>query len=93
MPIISISTLSLFKVESFTILYPNQSNFSLKTNIIMLYALCGFANFSSVGMIIGSLGTLVPERRDDIISLAPKALFIGTLATCLTGIIMGFLKA
>lgn len=58
---------------------------------IMLYALCGFANFSSVGMVIGSLGTLVPERRNDIISLAPKAVLIGTMATCLSGTLVGLL--
>ena len=89
----SILTTKTLLNEVFAFIELSKSNFSLKTNIIMLYALCGFANFSSVGMIIGSLGTLVPERRDDVISLAPKALFIGTLATCLTGIIMGFLKA
>lgn len=62
---------------------------SCTSKIIMLYALCGFANFSSVGMVIGSLGTLVPQRRDDIVNLAPQALLIGALATCLSGTIMG----
>lgn len=80
----------LNEVFAFTEL--STSTLSLKSKTIMLYALCGFANFSSVGMVIGSLGTLVPERRDDIVKLAPKALLIGTLATCLSGTIIGLLK-
>jgi CNT family concentrative nucleoside transporter len=80
----------LNEVFAFTEL--TASTLSLKSKTIMLYALCGFANFSSVGMVIGSLGTLVPERRDDIVKLAPKALLTGTLATCLSGTIIGLLK-
>lgn len=78
--------------EVFAFVELSKSNLCDKTKQIMLYALCGFANFSSVGMVIGSLGTLVPERRSDIVQLAPKALIIGTLATCLSGTIMGILR-
>ena len=38
----------------------------------MLYALCGFANFGSLGIMIGGLATMAPERRDDVISLGPE---------------------
>ncbi len=57
----------------------------------MTYALCGFANFSSIGIMIGGLGAMVPERRKEIIELAPKTLISGTLATCLTGAVVGVL--
>ncbi|CAO4847942.1 MAG: Putative nucleoside permease NupX [Holosporales bacterium] len=75
--------------EVFAFVDLSKASLSCSSKIIMLYALCGFANFSSVGMVIGSLGTLVPERRDDIVKLAPRALIIGALATCLSGTIMG----
>ncbi|CAO5679127.1 MAG: Putative nucleoside permease NupX [Holosporales bacterium] len=75
--------------EVFAFVDLSKTPLSCLSKIIMLYALCGFANFSSVGMVIGSLGTLVPERRDDIVKLAPRALIIGALATCLSGTIMG----
>lgn len=77
--------------EVFAFAELSKSTLSEHSKKIMLYALCGFANFSSVGMVIGSLGTLVPERRNDIISLAPKAVLIGTLATCLSGTLVGLL--
>ncbi len=77
--------------EVFAFAELSKSTLSEHSKKIMLYALCGFANFSSVGMVIGSLGTLVPERRNDIISLAPKAVLIGTMATCLSGTLVGLL--
>lgn len=69
---------------------PSQT-LSDHTRLIMVYALCGFANFSSIGIQIGSLGTLAPERRADVISLGFKAVFAGTLATMLSGTIIGLL--
>ncbi|PIZ32857.1 MAG: nucleoside:proton symporter [Alphaproteobacteria bacterium CG_4_10_14_0_8_um_filter_37_21] len=78
--------------EVFAFAELSKSTLSDHSKKIMLYALCGFANFSSVGMVIGSLGTLVPERRNDIISLAPKAVLIGTMATCLSGTLVGLLN-
>ncbi len=62
---------------------------SERSTLIMVYALCGFANPGSVGIMIGGLTALVPERRDEIISLAGKALVAGTLATCMTGAVVG----
>jgi CNT family concentrative nucleoside transporter len=64
---------------------------SERSRLIMTYALCGFANFSSVGILIGGLGAMVPERKGEIIELAPKTLISGTLATCLTGAVVGLL--
>ncbi|MHB1206666.1 MAG: NupC/NupG family nucleoside CNT transporter [Rhodospirillaceae bacterium] len=64
---------------------------SERSRLIMTYALCGFANFSSIGITIGGIAAMVPERRPDIIELAPKAMLAGTLATCLSGAVIGIL--
>jgi CNT family concentrative nucleoside transporter len=56
-----------------------------RSRLIMLYAMCGFANFGSLGIMIGGLATMAPERRDDIVSLSLKSIVSGTLATCLMG--------
>lgn len=64
---------------------------SPRSKLIMTYALCGFANFGSVGMMIGGMGSMVPERRDEIVSLGIKSIVAGTLATCITGAIVGIL--
>jgi CNT family concentrative nucleoside transporter len=61
------------------------------SRVIMLYALCGFANFSSIGIQIGGIGTMVPERRTEIIALGFRALLAGTLATCMSGTMVGLL--
>jgi CNT family concentrative nucleoside transporter len=53
--------------------------------------MCGFANFGSVGIMIAGLSSLVPERRDEIVPLAMRALLSGTMASGLTGCIIGLL--
>jgi CNT family concentrative nucleoside transporter len=58
---------------------------------IMVYALCGFANLGSVGILIGGMNALIPERRDEVVSLAPKALAAGTMASALSGAMIGLL--
>jgi CNT family concentrative nucleoside transporter len=60
-----------------------------RSRLIMTYALASFANFGSLGILIGGLGSLAPERRDEIVSLGLKALLAGTLATCMTGAVIG----
>ncbi len=60
-----------------------------RSRLIMTYALASFANFGSLGILIGGLGSLAPERRDEIVSLGMKALAAGTLATCMTGAVIG----
>ena len=62
-----------------------------RSRLILLYAMCGFANFASLGIMIGGLATMAPERREDIISLGLKSIVSGTLATCLMGAIVGVL--
>ena len=62
-----------------------------KSRLIMLYALCGFANFSSVGILLSGLSAMVPERRMDLISISGKALWAALLASCLTGFMVGIL--
>jgi concentrative nucleoside transporter, CNT family len=62
-----------------------------RSRLIMLYALCGFANFGSLGIMIGGLATMAPERRDDIVSLGLKTIVSGTLTTCLLGAVVGLL--
>ncbi len=65
---------------------------SPRSELIMTYALCGFANLGSLGILIGGLGTMVPERREEIVALGPKAIVSGTLATLLTGAVVGVLS-
>jgi CNT family concentrative nucleoside transporter len=62
-----------------------------RSRLIMLYALCGFANFGSLGIMIAGLATMAPERRDDVVSLGIKSIVSGTLATCLIGAMVGLL--
>jgi concentrative nucleoside transporter, CNT family len=60
--------------------------------LIMLYAMCGFANFGSLGIMIAGLTVMAPERRADIISLGGKSIVSGTLTTCLMGAMVGVLN-
>lgn len=69
----------------------DQSLLSERSRIIMTYSLCGFANFGSLGIMLGGLGSMAPERRQEIVSLGIKSIFSGTLATCMTGTIIGLL--
>jgi CNT family concentrative nucleoside transporter len=63
-----------------------------RSRLIMLYALCGFANFGSLGIMIAGLSTMAPQRRDDVVSLGLKSIVSGTLATCLIGAMVGLLS-
>ncbi|MGZ3292725.1 MAG: NupC/NupG family nucleoside CNT transporter [Xanthobacteraceae bacterium] len=62
-----------------------------RSRLILLYAMCGFANFGSLGIMIAGLATMAPERRDEVVSLGLKSIVSGTLATCLMGAIVGVL--
>jgi CNT family concentrative nucleoside transporter len=64
---------------------------SERSEIMMIYALCGFANFGSLGIMLGGMGTMVPERRAEIAALGLKAILGGTLATMMTGAFVGML--
>jgi CNT family concentrative nucleoside transporter len=62
-----------------------------KSKLITFYALCGFANFSSVGILVSGLGAMAPERKEDLIEVSFQALVGATLASCMTGLIVGCL--
>ena len=61
-----------------------ESALSERSRVLLTYALCGFANFGSLGIMIGGLGTMCPERRGEVVALGFKSIVAGTLATCLT---------
>jgi CNT family concentrative nucleoside transporter len=61
-----------------------KAGLSDKSRVLMTYALCGFANFGSLGIMIGGLGTMCPERRSEVVALGFKSIVAGTLATCFT---------
>jgi CNT family concentrative nucleoside transporter len=63
-----------------------------RSRLIMLYAMCGFANFGSLGIMIAGLTVMAPERRADIVSLGLKSIVSGTLTTRLMGAIVGVLN-
>jgi CNT family concentrative nucleoside transporter len=60
-----------------------------RSRLILTYALCGFANFGSLGIMIGGVAAMVPARRAEIVSLGAKTLVSGTLATLMTGAVVG----
>ena len=60
-----------------------------RSRLLMTYALCGFANFGSLGIMIGGMGTMCPERRGELVALGLKSIVAGTLATCLTAASVG----
>jgi CNT family concentrative nucleoside transporter len=62
---------------------------SPRSRMIMLYALCGFANLGSLGIMIGGMGAMAPERRDEIVALGLKSILAGTMAACMTGAVIG----
>jgi CNT family concentrative nucleoside transporter len=66
-----------------------EGSLSVRSEIIMIYAMCGFANFGSLGIMIGGIGTMAPERRAEVAELGLLSIVAGTLATMLTGTIVG----
>lgn len=68
-----------------------QGTLSPRSALIMIYGLCGFANLGSVGILIGGLTALVPSRRSDIVTLGTRAIVSGTLATSMTGAVIGLI--
>jgi CNT family concentrative nucleoside transporter len=64
---------------------------SPRSAVILTYALCGFSNFASIGIQVGGIGALAPERRADLTRLAFRAMLGGTLACCMTGCIAAVL--
>jgi CNT family concentrative nucleoside transporter len=64
---------------------------STRSQIVMTYALCGFANLGSLGILIGGMAAMIPERRGEIVSLGFKSIVCGTMATCMVGAIVSLL--
>lgn len=60
--------------------------------LVMTYALCGFANFGSLGILLGGLNTLVPERRGELLEIGPKTLISGTIVACNTGAVVALVS-
>ena len=64
---------------------------SERSRRILVYALCGFANFASLGIMVGGLTAMAPGRRAEIVGLGLRSILAGTLATCMTGAVVGVL--
>jgi CNT family concentrative nucleoside transporter len=62
-----------------------------RSRMIMVYAMCGFANFGSLGIMIGGLTAMAPERGPEIVSLGLRSILAGTLATLMTGAVIGLI--
>jgi nucleoside permease NupC len=62
---------------------------SERSRVIISYAMCGFANPGSLGIMIGGMGAMAPQRRDEIVSLGFRSIIAGTIATCMTGAVAG----
>lgn len=81
--------MALNEVIAYRRLVEIQSELSPRSFVILTYALCGFANFGSIAVQIGGLGTMAPERKGDISRLGLRAMLGGTLACCLTACVAG----
>ncbi|MDZ4843158.1 MAG: nucleoside transporter C-terminal domain-containing protein [Hyphomicrobium aestuarii] len=68
-----------------------EAELSARSRLVMTYALCGFANFGSLGIMIGGLVAMAPSRRADILDLAPRTIIAGSLATLMTAAVVGVL--
>ena len=67
----------------------SNDSLSDKSRLILIYALCGFANLGSLGIMVGGLSAMVPDRRYEILDLSVRSMISGTLATCMTGALVG----
>jgi len=70
---------------------PENAGLSAKSKLILTYALCGFANLGSLGIMIGGMAVLAPERRAEIVALGPRSVLAGLMTTCLTAAVVGLL--
>lgn len=73
------------------ILNADTAVMTMKSKVILSYALCGFANFSSIGIQIGGISAIAPNRRSDLSKLGFRALLAGLLSSCLRALIAGLL--
>ena len=68
-----------------------EGTFSDRSELILMYSLCGFANFGSLGIMVAGLITMAPQRRTEILQLGTRSLISGTMSTCFTGALVGIL--
>jgi CNT family concentrative nucleoside transporter len=66
-----------------------EAALSERSRLIMTYAMCGFANFGSLGILVGGMGAMAPSRRQEIVALGMRSIVSGTLATLMTGAVVG----
>lgn len=71
---------------------PGGAGLAPRTRLILSWALCGFANFASVGIMVSGMGALCPERRAEIVRLGLPSLLAATIACCMTGATVGLLS-
>jgi len=83
--------LVLNEFVAFSMLGPLKGHIAERSFTIATYALCGFANFSSIGIQIGGIGALAPSRKQDLARLGFRAVFAGTMANYLAAAIAGLL--
>ena len=63
-----------------------------RSRIILTYAMCGFANFGSLGILVGGMGVMLPDRRGEITALGFRSVLSGTISTCMSGALAGVLS-
>ena len=68
------------------------SQLSERSRVILTYAMCSFANLGSLGILVGGLAAMAPERRSEIAELAPRSVLVGFLASLLSAAIVGFVS-
>ena len=85
--------LSLNELVAYGVLasYIQEGAISLKASVISTYALCGFANFSSIGIQLGGIAAVAPRRRAALAKLGLKAMLGGAIASWLTATVAGML--
>ena len=84
--------LALNELIAYIQLAEQTGGFSPATQQILLYALCGFANLGSLGILLGGLAILVPERREEVLAIAPRSIISGTLVTLITAALVGLVN-
>ena len=88
--------MSQIEVREAAVAAGEDASLSDRSKVILTYALCGFSNFGAIGIQIGGIGPLAPERRGELAQLGLRAMFGGMLACCMTacmaGIMYGVLK-
>ena len=84
--------LVLNELVAFIQLAQNSELFSPQSRLILLYALCGFANIGSLGILLGGLAVLVPERKEEYLKIAPRSVLSGTVVTLITGAIVALVS-